>query len=104
MGPLFKRHSLMHRLPVLLALLAALAGCATAKPTYLKDGGKGLSIDCSGQAMNWQKCYDKAQASCDSGQYTIIGTDGAPAPRPDASLLDAQLGDFQNRTLTIQCQ
>ncbi|WPO98416.1 hypothetical protein SFA35_17450 [Pseudomonas sp. HR96] len=94
----------MHRIPLVLALVATLAGCATASPTYLKDGKQGLSIDCSGQAMSWEKCYEKAQASCPSGNYDIIGTDGKPAPKPDASLLDADIGSFQNRTLTIQCK
>lgn len=94
----------MRQLSVLLAVIATLAGCATASPTYLKDGKQGLSIDCSGQALNWDKCYEKAQASCASGNYDIIGTDGKPAPKPDATLLDADLGNFQNRTLTIQCQ
>lgn len=94
----------MPRTPVLLALLSILGGCATASPTYLKNGNQGLNIDCSGQAMNWEKCYEKAQASCPSGNYHIIGKDGKPAPSADASLLDADLGNFQNRTLTIECQ
>ena len=94
----------MQRISVLITLVVTLSGCATASPTYLKDGKQGLSIDCSGQALSWDKCYEKAQASCPSGNYTIIGTDGKPAPKPDANLLDSDLGKFQNRTLTIQCQ
>jgi hypothetical protein len=94
----------MYKIPALIALSITLGGCATASPTYLKNGKQGLSIDCSGQAMNWEKCYEKAQASCATGNYDIIGTDGAPAPRPDATLLEADLGKFQNRTLTIQCR
>ncbi|WP_213880046.1 hypothetical protein [Pseudomonas sp. dw_358] len=94
----------MRRLPVLLAAIATLAGCASATPTYLKSGQQGLTIDCSGQALNWDKCYEKARQSCPSSNYNIIGADGKPAPRPDASLLDQDLGKFQVRTLTIECK
>lgn len=94
----------MRRLSVLLAVLTTLAGCASATPTYLKSGQQALSIDCSGQALSWDKCYEKAQQSCPGGNYNIIGADGKPAPRPDASLLDQDLGSFQNRNLTIECK
>jgi hypothetical protein len=43
---------------VILALL--LAGCASSRETYLADGTKGFSLDCSGTARNWGMCYEKA--------------------------------------------
>jgi len=93
----------MRRISALIIVLATLAGCATASPTYLSNGRQGLSIDCSGEAMSWQKCYAKAQASCPTGHYQIVGTDGALTPPPDQTTLGVDLGNFQNRVLTVVC-
>ncbi|RMT83099.1 putative Lipoprotein [Pseudomonas savastanoi pv. nerii] len=56
----------MIRILSLLSIIVALGltGCATASNTYLKNGRQGLSIDCSGEAMSWASCYEKADASC----------------------------------------
>ncbi|WP_407309191.1 hypothetical protein [Pseudomonas sp. nanlin1] len=88
---------------ILLAILA-LGGCATASPTYLKNGEQGLSIDCSGEAMNWQACYQKASDSCAGGDYDIIGTDGTPQPKPDQKTLGADLGNYKNRNVVVVCK
>ena len=88
-----------------LALLAvlALAGCATASPTYLKDGKQGLSIDCSGEAMKWQQCYDKAATSCASAEYTVLDRNGVPVSADDQSMT-ADLGNYKNRKMVITCK
>lgn len=86
----------------LIAVLA-LAGCATASPTYLKDGRQGLSINCSGEAMKWQQCYDKAATSCASGRYTILDRNGVPVAADDQSIT-ADLGNYKNRNMVITCK
>lgn len=70
----------MIRLLSIIAVLG-LTGCATASNTYLKNGKQGLSIDCSGEAMSWASCYEKADASCAGTGYEIVGTDGTPQPQ-----------------------
>lgn len=86
----------------LIAVLA-LAGCATASPTYLKNGQQGLNINCSGEAMKWQQCYDKAVTSCDSGQYKILARNGVPVAADDQSIT-ADLGNYKNRSMVITCK
>ena len=88
----------------LIAVLLALGGCATASNTYLPDGKQGLSIDCSGEAMSWAKCYEKAEASCAGTGYTIIATDGSPALAQSEKTLGADVGNFKSRTVVVACK
>jgi hypothetical protein len=92
----------MHKTLALVAVLA-LAGCATASPTYLKDGRQGLSIDCSGEAMKWQQCYDKATQSCNSGHYQVLARNGVALTTDDQSIT-ADPGTYKNRNLVISCK
>jgi len=83
--------------------ILALTGCATASPTYLANGAKGQSIDCSGEAMAWKACYEKAENVCPNG-YTFVGSDGTPQPAPEDKTLGADLGNYKNRVLVITCK
>jgi hypothetical protein len=55
--------------------VASLAGCAVAHKTVMPDGRAGISINCSGAAMSWNYCYEKAGDRCPHG-YDIISKDG----------------------------
>lgn len=60
------------------ALVAAgglLSGCAVSHQTVMPDGRKGYSINCSGSAMSWNYCYEKAGEQCPTG-YDILSKDG----------------------------
>ena len=61
----------MKYLPIILLL----TGCATASPTYAPDGSQGHSINCSGMALNWGMCYEKAGSLCKERGYTVIAND-----------------------------
>lgn len=93
----------MNKYLALLALLA-LGGCATASNTYLADGQQGLSIDCSGEAMSWGKCYEKADASCAGTGYAIVGSDGSPAVMDRDKTLGVDVGNFNSRAITVVCK
>jgi hypothetical protein len=56
----------------MIAVVVALVGCATASKTYTPDGRQGYVIDCSGQALTWGKCYEKAGDLCGSAGYDIL--------------------------------
>lgn len=81
----------------------AISACASTSPTILKDGQQGLSIDCSGQAMSWDHCYKEAETDCPAG-YQTIATEGVPRPAADAKLVDADLGNYQTRSLVVVCK
>lgn len=62
--------------PIIAALLVlSLAGCAMSRQTVMPDGSRGLSINCSGAAMSWNQCYEKAGDKCPHG-YNIVRQDG----------------------------
>ncbi len=90
----------------ILSVLAVLSltGCATAQNTYLKDGKQALSIDCSGEAMSWEACYEKADASCAGTGYDIVATDGTPLPREADKTLGVDVGNFKNRNVLVVCK
>jgi hypothetical protein len=66
----------MSRVLAVLAVVSALVGCATASKTYTPDGRQGYVIDCSGQALNWGKCYEKAGDLCGNTGYDILTQTG----------------------------
>lgn len=58
-------------------LLIALAGvllnaCATVKETYSSDGRKAFTLNCSGTARGWDKCYAAAGDICKEAGYDIL--------------------------------
>ncbi|MGY4531252.1 hypothetical protein ACVW0Y_000355 [Pseudomonas sp. TE3786] len=85
------------------AFFVALAGCATVNETITKDGSEALSIDCSGQALKWQHCYEKAMQSCPSG-YDIVGKKGRADAAPDDRVLGLEPGDYADRSLVVTCK
>lgn len=89
---------------LLVMVVLGLAGCATASKTQLNNGQQGLSIDCSGEAMSWDKCYEKADASCAGTGYNIVGTDGTAQPKESDKTLGVDVGNFKGRTITVVCK
>ena len=88
-----------------LASLAVLAisACASTSPTILKNGQQGLNIDCSGQAMSWDKCDEQARLECPAGYHTVA-TQGVPRRSGEVGLTDADLGNYQTRSLVVVCK
>jgi hypothetical protein len=50
----------------------AIASCATASETYTPTGQGGYAIDCSGAALTWNACDQKAGEICSSHGYSVI--------------------------------
>lgn len=84
--------------------LGLLTGCATAKQTYAPDGGTAHSINCSGSALNWGMCFEKAGEICKERGYEVI-TGGSDQ---DATVVQTQQGGFgaskNNRSMLIKCK
>lgn len=67
------------RLLFLVALTSSIAGCATVKETYSPDGRKGFTLNCSGTARGWDKCYAAAGDLCKEAGYDILDRTGEDA-------------------------
>lgn len=91
-----------------LAVITAISGCATAKPTYLPDGRAGNSINCSGTALSWADCERKAGDLCKERGYDVASAtqDGAPFAFGTATANSGQLsaGTMITRTMLIACK
>tara|TARA_B100000686_G_C15971674_1_gene563027 strand:+ start:134 stop:430 length:297 start_codon:yes stop_codon:yes gene_type:complete len=55
-----------------LFLTFVLNGCATVKETYSQDGRKAYTLNCSGSARGWDKCYVAAGELCKTKGYDIM--------------------------------
>ncbi len=54
----------MRKVAMYISIALFLSGCATASKTYTSDGKEGYNITCSGSALNWGMCYEKAGEIC----------------------------------------
>lgn len=94
----------MNRTAILLSFCVIASGCATQKEIYLPDGRQGHSINCSGGALSWELCYEKAGQVCQTSGYDIIAKDGEQG----STVSGTQFGVFgtttHNRTMVIACR
>jgi hypothetical protein len=87
---------------VTLAIL--LGGCATAKTTYLPSGEQGYSIDCSGTALTWGKCYEKAGELCEARGYEIIAGGSEKGAVMSENQDTVFGGTVMQRSMLIKCK
>jgi hypothetical protein len=87
-----------------LALLLLLSGCATNTETHLPDGGKGHSITCSGTALTWGACYEKAGAICGDKGYDILSGGSEQGAIVTGSQYAVVGGSTINRNMLIRCK
>jgi hypothetical protein len=87
-----------------LAIAVALAGCATQKTVYLPDGRPGHSINCSGSALSWDLCYQKAGELCKANGYDILAKEGEQGSTISGTQYGVFGGTTMNRTLLIACR
>ena len=91
-------------------LALALGGCASEPaPVYTATGAVGHKIDCSGQARNWNACFEQAGAICKTAGYSIISrTDERMPKREGSGGAIGAIHDFAGsrqvaRSMVVQC-
>jgi hypothetical protein len=100
---MLKRKPLQMRYLTLILVLL-IGGCATSSRTYLPDGSQGHSITCSGSALNWGMCYEKAGQLCGSGGYNIIERSGDSNSMISGNQYGIYGGSVQSRNLLVHCK
>lgn len=88
----------------LICLVVLLAGCATSRETYLPDGSVGHSIQCSGAALSWGQCIEKAGELCGSRGYETLVAPGEQGVVATGSQYGAFAGTTHNRNMIIKCK
>ena len=89
---------------MLLLILILLGGCATAKKTYTSDGKEGYSITCSGSALNWGMCYEKAGEICGAKGYEVLEKSGDQGAIVSGNQYGFYGGSVINRNMIIKCK
>ena len=73
-----------------------LAGCAFSHQTYAPDGRAAYSINCSGAALSWGACYEKAGSICRGAGYDVL----AGGSERGAAIGGGSYGFFGGTTVT----
>jgi hypothetical protein len=87
-------------------LLVAIIGasCATSRETYTADGRVGYSINCSGTALNWGNCLEKAGDICGERGYTVLEKSGDQGTVVTGGQFGLYGGSVMNRSMIVQCK
>ncbi len=80
-----------------------LSGCASSRRVYTPHGTQGFSITCSGAALNWGLCYEKAGDLCGARGYTVIEKNGDQGATLAGNRYGIYGGSVINRNMIIQC-
>ncbi|WP_407316280.1 hypothetical protein [Pseudomonas sp. nanlin1] len=92
----------MKYLIILMAVLL-MAGCAATAQTEYKRGKKGLHINCSGLSSSWNKCYARAQKSCENG-YKVIAKSGDGVEDPGDYPFGINPAGYTSRSMIVVCR
>lgn len=94
----------MRNILICLSIAVCLSGCATANKTYTSDGKEGYSITCSGSALNWGMCYEKAGQLCGQKGYEILEKTGDQGAMISGNQFGLYGGSVINRNMIIKCK
>lgn len=91
---------------LVVSLLAGLAtsGCATVHQTYTQDGREGFTLNCSGWARGWDKCYEAAGEKCGSKGYEVLNKSSEDMVAVGGSAGGFGGGKTNERSMTVACK
>ena len=87
-----------------LFLTFVLNGCATVKETYSQDGRKAYTLNCSGLARGWDKCYAAAGELCKTKGYDILDKTGEDLATTRGSTSVFFGAKTQERSMLVACK
>ena len=94
----------MKNIIVLCATVLLCGGCATSTKTFTSEGKEGYSINCSGSALNWGMCYEKAGEICGSKGYEVLEKSGDTVAIVSGNQFVVYGGSVINRSMIIKCK
>jgi hypothetical protein len=94
----------MHKVVVVFLIILFIEGCATASKTYLPSGEEGYSVTCSGTALTWGNCYQKAGELCGSRGYDVISRSDDQGAAVVANQYGLYGGSTIQRNMLIKCK
>lgn len=88
----------------LLLLVVGLSGCATSSKIYTSDGKEGYNIVCSGSALNWGMCNEKAGELCGTKGYVVLEKSGDQGSMLSGNQAGLYGGTYTNRNMIVKCK
>lgn len=100
------REDLVNKSLVLVGFFACffLASCAIVNETYGPDGSRAYSIDCSGSAQTWAKCFEKAGEICTTRGYDVVTRTGDQGTVVSGSQYGLFGGSVMTRSMVVKCK
>lgn len=89
---------------IILLFTLSLNSCATYSNTFTAEGKEGYSITCSGSALNWGMCYEKAGNLCGSKGYEVLEKNGDQGALLSGNQYGLYAGTVINRSMIIKCK
>lgn len=68
----------MKKIIIITTISIGLVACATVRESYAPDGRKAYSLNCSGTARGWDKCYGAAGERCGAKGYDVLTRNNEP--------------------------
>ena len=81
-----------------------MSGCAVSRQVVMPSGQHGYTINCSGAAMTWANCYEKAGDTCPQGYDVAEKSDEHGGPVVAANRYGLFGAPVMDRTMLIQCK
>ena len=106
MAPPYEQRIMMKFLTPIVAVVAVCigTGCATVRDTYAPDGRKAYSLNCSGAARGWDKCYSAAGEICKAAGYDVITMNGEPFAVASATRQGGFAAMTSERAMVVACK
>ncbi len=92
------------RLILCLLSLFLITSCATSKSMIGPNGEIVHMLNCSGTALTWSNCYEKASQICGTSGYLIYGSAGDTSTMMTANQFGAVATPIITREMMIQCK
>lgn len=93
----------MKKLTIMLLSLILLTSCATVRKTYTPSGEEAYSLNCSGTARGWDKCFQAAGNLCGARGYKILDRSSEDTVNAQFTSNGFFASKSNERTMLISC-
>lgn len=94
--------------PLIGAACLIASGCATERQSYAPDGRKAYSLNCSGLARGWDKCFAAAGNICGGHGYDVLDRSDESAAMGTAAgnrgSYGASYAQTNERSMLVACK
>ena len=92
-----------YKIMFLLVPLMLFTSCATVSKTYTPSGEEAYSLNCSGTARGWDKCFQAAGKLCGANGYKILDRSSEDTVNAQFTSNGFFASKSHERTMLISC-